>query len=230
MDQPLVVLHVSLQPTVPASMQQVENDESTSLSSSNNIATFYSISNLQEGLAGVGLGEYLIKEAVQRLQQEQPNFEFVTLSPLPRFRKWLEERVVHHDGQFDFDWQELARELHCPEQDALSTLVHVLDTRQQEFVDNTMVQDIMTRLAAHYVVKEKHRRKPLDGVARFHVGNGAQVDRVNWAADLSRKGWHNSFGIMVNYRYYTDNLMENQARYQMEYTIPVSEQVEKLLQ
>jgi malonyl-CoA decarboxylase len=78
-------------------------------------------------------------------------------------------------------------------------------------------------------VKERRRRKPLDNVARFHVSNGAQVYRVNVGADDSKNGWSNSFGCMVNYRYKLDELEENQARYEQDYSLPLSEHMQALL-
>jgi malonyl-CoA decarboxylase len=93
-----------------------------------------------------------------------------------------------------------------------------------------MIRPILMKLASRYLVLEKHRGAPLDGVARFHVGNGAEVHRVNFAADPSRKGMQNSFGMMVNYRYDDLETVEaNQKGFEMDYRIPASPDVRKWL-
>lgn len=292
--QPLVVLYVSLQPTTPKSMTQVHEYYSTSSSTLADdqeyttttiprVATFYSISNLQPGLAGVGLGEYLIKQAVDRIRSEVSTVDtFVTLSPLPRFTKWLQEKLAHQQaaatvvsnvsessssrsspdqGKFADPLlspsnprhgrllELLAKRLDCHRDQAIAELVDQLrrlqirhggivvenlnETMQDSkfILDDPVVEEVMKSLAARYLVQEKHRGKPLDTVARFHVGNGATVDRIHWGADLSQKGWRNSFGIMVNYRYSPfDDLARNQAQYEMSSTIAISPEVERLLE
>lgn len=243
-NQPLVVLHVSLQrDDIPASMEQVHEYSSADDA---RVAAFYSISNLQSGLSGVGLGEYLIKEAVQLLRREMQTLEtFVTLSPLPSFRKWLEDKVFHEQrGKFAVAsgdlidgalLERLSCQLQCKESEALSILVEKLAEQGPGFVEAlapgeaALVRDVVTRLAARYLATEKHRRKPLDGVARFHIANGAELHRVNWMADCSAKGWRNSFGVMVNYRYDLDALHDYQAQYEVNYRIPISERVQALL-
>jgi malonyl-CoA decarboxylase len=252
-DQPLVILHVSLQDEIPASMTPVlESSEAEGYAHPHphphpSVATFYSISSLQPGLAGVGLGEYLIKEAVQRLRQELPGVHtFVTLSPLPRFRRWLEERCINTSGKFAStdlierqDLKELTQHLDCPPEQVLSLLLKRLKTKGPADIvlkqdDNgdgdAWMESILVKLAARHLLREKHRRKPLDGVARFHVGNGAQIYRINWAADLSRKGWLNSFGVMANYRYELETVQENQAKYEADYHIPIGKHVLELLE
>ncbi|EFV86957.1 hypothetical protein HMPREF0005_05943, partial [Achromobacter xylosoxidans C54] len=67
------------------------------------------------------------------------------------------------------------------------------------------------RLAAHYLQAMKNGL-PLDPVARFHLGNGARIERLNWAADTSAKGLKQSCGLMVNYLYDLDELDGNLAR------------------
>jgi len=91
------------------------------------------------------------------------------------------------------------------------------------------LKPILMKLAARYLVNEKHHGKPLDGVARFHVGNGAEMYRLNYMADLSRKGWHNSIGLMINYRYNLTSKDENQARYEHDYHIEVCDGVSRWL-
>lgn len=91
------------------------------------------------------------------------------------------------------------------------------------------LRPILTKLVARYIVVEKHRGKPLDGVARFHLSNGAMVHRINFGADLTRKGIQNSFGIMMNYRYDMEANEENQRAFEAGYQIKVSPNVQQLL-
>ena len=246
---PLVVLHVSLQQEIPGTMDQVHH-----LSCSTNqprVATFYSISNLQSlALAGVGLGEYLIKEAVRQLQNELPSLEtFVTLSPLPGFRKWL-DGTVHASGKFSQTPRDLllsakdggkasedlvvrlGQYLECNnELTVLAALMDRLDAQGPQSWKHQpdVVVEALERLAARYVVLEKHRMRPLDPVARFHISNGAHVHRVCVGADLTPKGWRTGWGCMVNYQYHLDEVAHNQARYEEDYTLPYSDHVRELL-
>jgi malonyl-CoA decarboxylase len=175
------------------------------------------------------------------LRREFPGLEtFVTLSPIPRFRKWLEAKLQQneHDNPFyddtllsDDDISKLAKiqpwtgSRPPNPHEALSILLECIDT-QKGIQDNTeIVEPILMKLTARYLVLEKHRRKPLDGVGRFHVGNGAEVFRVNFAADFSRKGLLNSFGMMVNYQYNLPILAENQKNFEETYHMSVSPQV-----
>jgi malonyl-CoA decarboxylase len=234
--QPLAVVHVSLGTTIPDSMTRVRDDATTTPTVSPSVATFYSISNLQAGLHGVGLGEYLIQCALERLQDEFTSIQtFVTLSPLPLFREWLEQQVSKRTTPLKTSLQAaaltsqqnqlLVERFDCAPDNVLTALVSHLNESKPDDVDaNDLFKQVLTRLATHYLVVEKlPSQKPLDPVARFHVGNGAQVFRVNWAADRSHKGWTNSYGIMANHQYILKDLAANQARYELDYTVPVSD-------
>lgn len=243
-NQPLMVLYTSLQLEIPSSMKQIHEEPittttTTTVESPRGVATFYSISNLEPALMGVGLGEHLIHQATSVLQHELQIQTFVTLSPLPRFRKWLEERAraSKEDSKFASDWSEwiphkedrvqaLAAFLECHPDQALIRLVTKLVKEPPNLLlpdedeDSSIVSQVLVDLAAHYLIKEKHRRKPLDSVARFHISNGAEVYRINLGADLSRKGIQTSFGVMVNYLYPLDRLASNRARFEMDYHVP----------
>jgi malonyl-CoA decarboxylase len=234
--QPLVVLHVALLPSIPSSMQQVQTHSSLQGA---RVACFYSISNFQSGLAGLGLGEYLIHQAVARLKPEGLE-TFVTLSPIPRFRKWLEERVLHTQDKFASipelitveQAQSIATILHCDPTDALSHFILLLQEEgpsvlQEEHGD--VLAPILVSLAARYLVHEKHRRKPLCAVARFHVSNGARVYQIHAMADPSRKGWQNSYGLMVNYQYELPYLIERQSQYEDDYSIVMTDTIADML-
>jgi malonyl-CoA decarboxylase len=139
-------------------------------------AIFYSISNTQPGLRGVSFGDSLIKRVVDVLKAEFPRLKnFATLSPIPGLRAWVERNAP----------DELLRDLADP-----LALPAKSPARAQ-----------LLAWAARYLVREVVNGKPLDPVARFHLGNGARIERLNWAADPSPKGLKQSYGLMVNYLY-----------------------------
>ena len=149
-------------------------------------AIFYSINACQEGLRGVTLGSFLIKLVVAELQRELPHLrQFATLSPVPGFRRWL-ERTLAEGG--------LPARLH-------SLLESRIDRIEEEAGEDAELSAALLALCARYLVQEKEGELPLDPVARFHLRNGARLERINWAADRSSKGLRESFGIMVNYLY-----------------------------
>lgn len=252
-DVPLVFVHVALQSDIPTCMDHVLKDTMTTGDQQNythhyhqkrrHVAVFYSISNAQAGLAGVGLGEYLIKNAVKLLQAEFAELDtFCTLSPIPRFRRWMTERVTlsqrssHAVGESLLSPDEaltVAQALGCSPNDAPQYLLAELEkgptaTDHHPLYDD-LFKPILLRLGARYICLEKHHGKPLDAVARFHIGNGAQVYRINAFADTSRKGWHNSFGLMVNYRYHLPAIPRHQSQYEKDYRIPICNDVMELL-
>ena len=140
-------------------------------------AIFYSISNTQQGLKGVSFGDSLIKRVVETLKDEFPRLKcFATLSPIPGLRAWMQKNAP-------------AELMAALEKDPLS-----LGPKSKER------QQLLAH-AARYLGREMVDGKPLDGVARFHLGNGARIERINWAADPSPKGLKQSFGLMVNYLY-----------------------------
>lgn len=64
-------------------------------------------------------------------------------------------------------------------------------------------------------------------MARFHLGNGARVERLNWAADTSAKGHKQSYGLMVNYLYDLNKLDRHRAQL-AQGKIPVSAELQAL--
>lgn len=149
-------------------------------------AIFYSISNCQVGLRGVSFGDSLIKRVVETLKEEFPRLKtFATLSPIPGFRGWLSKQVPA---------------------DKLAAWDKPL-----ELVPKAAGRDELLAWAARYLGRELDDGKPVDPVARFHLGNGARVERLNWAADPSSKGLKQSFGLMVNYLYDPKRLDKHRA-------------------
>jgi malonyl-CoA decarboxylase len=236
-EEPLIFVHVALRNFIPDAMDQVMD---TSVMDHATVATFYSISSTQPGLSGVDLGHILIKKATALLQQELPSLKtFVTLSPLPKFRLWLRDKLValNQGGTFfdpnflsELDLEMLRSALNANEDVAAQFLKALEHPWTLMSSHSHMLEPILMKLAARYLVLEKHRRKPLDGVARFHIQNGAEMYRLNFMADKSRKGIHNSLGLMVNYRYSLDNVDSNRQQHAVDSTVPVHESVTRWLQ
>ena len=161
-----------------------------------NCAIFYSITNCQEGLRGVSFGNLLIKQVAEELGREFPKLKtFATLSPIPGFRKWLAAAAKEQAG--------------------IGLLLARLDTGRW-FDDHAVAADMqrqLVRLCAYYLTHAKNGRDPLDPVARFHLGNGARLERLNWLGDISTMGMRRSAGLMVNYVYRLDDVEAHPQTY-----------------
>jgi malonyl-CoA decarboxylase len=178
-------------------------------------AVFYSISNTQRGLGGISFGNFLIKQVVEELRRELPKLDtFVTLSPVPGFMPWLQQA---DDAPLSEDERELLKQLDEPkwfEND---------DTAAQ-------LRAVLEPLAAHYFLKARTSKgRVIDSVARFHLGNGARLERINWLGDLSPKGQRESAGIMVNYLYRLEDIEKNHETYANDGEVVASSAVKKLL-
>lgn len=164
-------------------------------------AIFYSISNTQTGLRGVSFGDSLIKHVAETLTEEFPRLRtFATLSPIPGFRAWLAKNCAAQLEQLDEKrLAELGRAVGFEPPQA----AHVLAAADKalELPPKAPVRQLLMQCAARYLGRELQDGKPVDPVARFHLGNGARVERLNWAGDPSAKGVKQSFGLMVNYLY-----------------------------
>ncbi|HSV35411.1 MAG TPA: malonyl-CoA decarboxylase family protein [Ramlibacter sp.] len=166
-------------------------------------AIFYSISNTQTGLKGVSFGDSLIKRVVDTLKAEFPRLKtFATLSPIPGLRQWVAKNA--------------------PEE-LLKALEHPL-----ELPEKSPLRTQLMSLAARYLGRELKDGRPPDPVARFHLGNGARVERLNWAGDPSPKGLKQSFGLMVNYLYDVKRLDKHRALL-AQGKVPISGAIEDLL-
>ncbi|HEY6132069.1 MAG TPA: malonyl-CoA decarboxylase family protein, partial [Halioglobus sp.] len=160
-------------------------------------------------LSGITFGNFLIKNVVEELKKEIPTLKtFATLSPVPGFRKWL----------LGSDLEGLVAE-------------NLLDRVREPVgrVVDAQVYDALLKLCAHYLLKVKTGLLPRDSVARFHLGNGAQLHGLHGAADLSAKGREQSAGIMVNYLYDLPKIEENHEAYFDQGKISVSKAVSRLL-
>ncbi|HEY5173364.1 MAG TPA: malonyl-CoA decarboxylase family protein [Acidimicrobiia bacterium] len=183
-------------------------------------AVFYSISNCQPGLAGVNLGTALIKQVVEALSLHLPRLRrFVTLSPIPGFRSWV-ERELGTDGAA----------LRAGERELLPAepgrVLARLSDRGWD-VDEA-IRPALLALCARYLTTTTEGRAS-DPVANFHLANGATVERVNWMADSSPTGRARSFGLMANYLYEPDHIPERAEAYASRGTVPVSGEVRDLI-
>jgi malonyl-CoA decarboxylase len=215
-DEPLIFVEVALTEAIPGAIAPLLAEDRQPVAVARaRTAVFYSISNCQRGLAGISFGNFLIKQVVEELRRELPKLEnFVTLSPVPGFMKWLQR----------------ATDLPVTEEER-ALLVH-LDT--PDWIADAplaaQLRAIVEPLAAHYFLKAKlSRGAPVDSVARFHLGNGARLERIDWLGDVSDKGLRESAGLMVNYLYRLDDIEKNHEAYADHYEIAASSAVKKML-
>jgi malonyl-CoA decarboxylase len=193
-------------------------------------AIFYSISNTQPGLRGVSFGGFLIKRVVDELCGDFPKLKtFATLSPVPGFRKWLDAHLKARDATL-FGVEEAKRlAVAGKAHDAFDGVANLLAQDLARCTDPDTVSAVLCRLIARYLIEEKEDDRPLDPVARFHLGNGARLERVNWLADVSTRGLKQSAGIMVNYLYEIADIEPNHEAFAREGRVVVSNGVKRLL-
>ena len=174
-------------------------------------AIFYSISNCQRGLVGIAFGDLLIKQVAEQISTDCPQVKtFATLSPVPGFAKWLSDT---QDSLESSQRSIVERYLACPEK--------VLDAEKED-------RKTLSHLCAHYLINEKHGDAPADAVARFHLRNGARLERINWLGDPSSKGLNESLGILVNYIYDLSTVTKNHEKYVYEAGVVTSNAVKQL--
>ncbi|MCM5680614.1 malonyl-CoA decarboxylase [Schlegelella sp. S2-27] len=213
--EPLIFVEVALLPHMPEAIGPLIDPASASLAPrSFKVATFYSISNCQPGLKGVSLGNFLIKQVAEHLQREFPQLRtFCTLSPIPGLCTWLR-------GCGDWDARDDLRPRLRERLGRAHALLrsHFGDTLASlpgSFAPEAAppeLREALELLAAHYLGQESVTVRA-DPVARFHLGNGARLERINWAADVSRKGLKQSLGLMVNYLYDLGEVEERHERF-----------------
>jgi malonyl-CoA decarboxylase len=218
-DDPLIFVEVALTRSIPTAISPILTSQRETIPPDRaTTAVFYSISNCQRGLTGVTFGHFLIKQVAEEISREVPNIStFVTLSPVPGFADWLaRERTREQSTVLD--------------EDDRARLVH-LDTPGWWQVPETRepVRDPLMRAAAYYFLHGRNaRRTPVDPVARFHLGNGARLEQINWLADTSGRGLAQSHGLMVNYQYDLKNIEKNHEAYAESRTIVTSSAVKRL--
>jgi malonyl-CoA decarboxylase len=209
--EPLIFVEVALMDEIPACITPLLDEAAapTDLARATT-AIFYSISNTQPGLRGVSFGDSLIKRVVETLKGEFPRLKtFATLSPVPGLRGWLSRNVrTMMVGLPAKVLAELGQALGG--EPTAEKLLSAWE-RPLQLEAKSPVRLMLLRCAAQYLGSEMQDAKPLDPVARFHLGNGARVERLNWAGDPSAKGLKQSYGLMVNYLYDLKRLDRNRA-------------------
>ncbi|GAA0566685.1 malonyl-CoA decarboxylase [Craurococcus roseus] len=199
-------------------------------------AIFYSISNCQEGLRGISFGNFLIKQVVEELKGELPRLQrFATLSPVPGFRRWLDGRLASPEAAEDLlHGQEMVAVLTAAGNgaaDAAAAFAALLrGDRWWEDPDRAeALRAPLTRLCAEYLTASNGGRGPRDPVARFHLGNGARLERVNWLGNTAPRGMRESYGLMVNYLYDLASIEANHEAFVRNGAVARSAEVDALL-
>ncbi len=215
-DEPLIFVEVALTLAPPDAIAPLLAERRAHVAEDKaRVATFYSISNCQQGLSSVSFGNFLIKQVVEEIRRELPRIEtFVTLSPMPGFRAWLETtddpavealaaaaRRSAHDESWAASPESAAR-----------------------------ARKALEPLAAYYLLRARRPDgRVIDSVARFHLGNGARLERINWMGDLSVKGLFESYGVMVNYLYDLAEIECNHEAFANQGAVAASSAAKKLL-
>ena len=197
-NDPLIFVEVALTTGLPESIQNIIKLEREEIDIEDaNTAIFYSISNCHNGLLGISFGNFLIKKVASNLKRELPDLnQFMTLSPLPGFMKWMEEY-----SPISFE--------RCSEK-------------------NCGDEELMKNAVKYLTKSERNDGMPNDPVSRFHIGNGASLEKINLNADTSEKGMMQSFGVMANYLYDLKVVEENHENFFKSKAVPVSNKIDSL--
>jgi malonyl-CoA decarboxylase len=219
-DDPLIFVEVAFYRDIPGAIAPIlaPERERTDLERART-AVFYSISNCQRGLAGVSFGSFLIKQVVEEIGRDLPRLNtFVTLSPVPNFAAWLaRERSDENSIALSPADKELMTALDRPDW-----------WRDAETAET--LREPMLRAAAWYFLRAKNRRGlPADAVARFHLGNGARLERLDWLGDTSERAMKQAHGLMVNYLYDLDDIEKNHEAFAESRTVVASSAVQRHL-
>ena len=213
-DAPLIFVEIALTEAIPGAIAPLlAVDRPPVPADRARTAVFYSISNTQRGLGGISFGNFLIKQVVEELRRELPKLDtFVTLSPVPGFMGWLKSTSD------------------ATEEDR-NVLKLLNEPRWIEDAEMTAeLRTVIEPLAAHYFLKARTAKgRLIDPVARFHLGNGARLERINWLGDLSAKGQRESATVMVNYLYRLEDIEKNHEAYANDGEVVASSAVKKLL-
>jgi malonyl-CoA decarboxylase len=217
--EPLIFVEVALVQGLATAMPSLlarETDEETARAQAAraDTAIFYSISNCQDGLRGISFGNFLIKQVVEELEAEFPQLKrFSTLSPVPGFRRWLIHRLAERSDPDTALLRELER-----------------DGWWHDVARSEKLRPALMRLCALYLTRQPSPGSRVDPVARFHLGNGARLERINWLGNAARRAIHESFGIMVNYLYDHGSIEDNHEAFVRDGIIVRSPDVEALLE
>jgi malonyl-CoA decarboxylase len=240
--EPLIFVEVALVTGLAGSVQNLlardtDDTEQRMQAAQADTAIFYSISNCQDGLRGISFGNFLIKQVVEELRTELPQLtRFSTLSPVPGFCAWTEKNFNSQDI--------ISRYVTAADRAALLTATGAATTEDNASLLRTALNTVqwwetpvavalrqpLLRLCASYLTTVRKGKGPLDSVARFHLGNGARLERINWLGNPSERGLQESYGIMVNYLYDIATIEANHEAFVRDDIIASSEDIHALLQ
>jgi malonyl-CoA decarboxylase len=219
-DEPLIFVEVALTREIPGAIAPILSDRREAVEPTRaTTAVFYSITNCQRGLAGVTFGHFLIKQVVEEVSRELPRISnFVTLSPAPNFAAWLNrERTNEASIALDED-----------DREALAALARPDWWRDPASI--AAIRELFLRAAAWYYLRGRNSRGlPVDPVARFHLGNGARLERLDWLGDTSERALQQSYGLMVNYLYDLDYIEQNHEAYAQQHAIVAASAISRLV-
>ena len=231
--EPLIFVEVALTNGIAGNIQELLDEAAPRQDPRDcDAAIFYSISNTQAGLRGISFGNFLIKQVIDDLARDLPNVKVLsTLSPMPGFRGWLDKKLADGDSGLlgDVEWAKLRS---AAAADSGPEAFLILLSRPDWHRDPTVMAVLeapLKRLAGRYLVEEKANGSPLDPVARFHLTNGARIERINWLADRSDKGLRQSAGLMVNYLYRLNEIDSNHEAFSSQGKIAMSPAVKALV-
>ena len=202
-DEPIIFVEVALMKNIPSKIQDVLEEKRDFLEPDEaNVAVFYSISNCQKGLSGISFGNFLIKQVANDLKFEFDSIKkFVTLSPVPGLRNWIKNKKP----KFEMTLEKFKK--------------------SEQFLK---VESSLMNCAGNYFLKsDRSDGMPNDPVARFHLGNGASLEQINYLGDTSLNGLNLSGGLMVNYLYDLDKVEENHEAYTSENKLNISKNAKK---
>lgn len=215
-DEPLIFVEVALTKGISKSVQDILHN-GTDMSKKWNTAIFYSINNCQLGLRGIPLGNFLIKMAATEIAKELPSIKkYSSLSPVPGFSQWLADELNSESKKLG------------KIKEPLKMLLNP-DWHKQEEHFRTIKKHLKKACAKYLVEEKKINGQPLNSVARFHFGNGAELYRINWMGNISPYGLERSYGLMVNYLYDLKHLEENHENYIRKGELAVSKGIRGLL-
>ena len=214
-DEPLIFVEVAFVDDLPSEVAPILALESAVADPRRaRCAVFYSITSCQPGLRGISFGNFLIKQVAEDLHAELPNLKvFATLSPVPGLRAWAKRTLKPAAAGAE----------HAPALEPLFTAI-----ADATAPPGDELREPVEGLAAWFLTREWENGHACDPVARFHLGNGARLERINWSADPSPKGLAQSFGLMVNYVYDLDRVERNHEEYVNRHHVACSAAVERL--
>jgi malonyl-CoA decarboxylase len=217
-DEPLIFIEVALTRGMTSRVQPLLDPVAPVADAAQaDHAMFYSITNCQEGLRGVAFGSFLIKQVVEDLRGVFPRLRrFATVSPVPGFRKWIAANLQRLQTLPQF----------AKLREVAPRLEEAAWFKNDELSGE--LRGLLKPLCAFYLLCAKHHGEPLDSVARFHLKNGASLDRINWLGDTSPSGLERSGGLMTNYVYRLQDVEGNHERYVRDHEVAASRDVKVL--